>query len=498
MLLVNIFWSIVFWEYWWDFDDFDGDNYFFILWFFIQIYFLIVTIVWLIKCLIYKKKWASQKSLNPAKESKKISYIVLLVLFIVVAIDVIYWKILYLQIPKSDISSFVRVDHNVPLAEWEDGVAILKSKEKNEEINKIWNVLDLAYLSRFSVRGKHPSETNLSWEEYPDECIKVYSWGQAYCWTWAWSESTLRRLFRNQLGEDFVRLDETLEWRTISLYTYLEERESEIRKEVLEIDRVLSMNYNANNWLKNDLLPQFFQGYARWSVVLIEYYSLKNDWDMVLKLVENDLKMVDITNNFWWLIWTLISNAIEEIIYTSINSSIQVLPEDVRLKIAKLIEENNKDYSKMVKYIMQWEIENWNVSIDAVSSGYIYDGWLIQIFYHFPFYSESDSKRLVYNFYNVYNDFLNGKEVWNAQDFYQKIFDGESNFRWSIYNIKWMEILSIVAPRLQWGLSSIKWTYVHKESLLKNLESWTYKARYSEPEWNKNDDYYRASYIIEK
>jgi hypothetical protein len=32
--------------------------------------------------------------------------------------------------------------------------------------------------------------------------------------------------------------------------------------------------------------------------VLIGYYSLKKDWNMVLKLVENDFKMADVANNF--------------------------------------------------------------------------------------------------------------------------------------------------------------------------------------------------------
>jgi hypothetical protein len=43
------------------------------------------------------------------------------------------------------------------------------------------------------------------------------------------------------------------------LYSYLEERESEIRKEILELDRLLSMDYNAKDWLVNDLLPQDLQ-----------------------------------------------------------------------------------------------------------------------------------------------------------------------------------------------------------------------------------------------
>ena len=497
MLLVNIFWSIVFWEYWWDFDDFDGDNYFFILWFFIQIYFLIVTIVWLIKCLIYKKKWASQKALDPRKDSKKTSYITLAFLFMLIIIDVIYGKILFSRIPESDISSFNRVDHIKQLAEWEDWVAIFKAKEKNGEVANIWTLLDGVYLNRFNPNVSRNSDDQLSWRGHPDECIKVYSWGQAYCWTWALSESSLKRLFKNQLGEDYIRYDITLSWKVQSLYSYLEEREPEIRAGVLEMSKLLSKDYYAEDWLKNDLMPQNFQSYTRWSIVLIGYYSLKKDWNMVLKLVENDFKMADVANNFWGLVWVLIWNVIVENTYSNLNNLLQTFPEEIRIKLVNMIKDNHTDYNDIIKYIMQWEIENGNAMIKEVSEGYKYDWWLNQVLYHYPFYSESDSKRLLNNFYNTFNNFLNEKDVWDVQDFYQNIFDGESNFRWSIYNIQGLRMLMTIAPRLQWATWSIKRTYVHEESLLKNLESWKYDSWYYEPDWNSDPYYYKDNVINE-
>jgi hypothetical protein len=54
-----------------------------------------------------------------------------------------------------------------------------------------------------------------------------------------------------------------------SLYSYLEEREPIIRTEVLEMNKLLSQDYYAENWLKSDLLPQNFQSYSRSSIVLI-------------------------------------------------------------------------------------------------------------------------------------------------------------------------------------------------------------------------------------
>jgi hypothetical protein len=243
------------------------------------------------------------------------------------------------------------------------------------------------------------------------------------------------------------------------------------------------------------LLPQNFQSYMRWSIVLIWYYSLKKDWDMVLKLVENDFKMADVANNFWWLIWVLIWNVIEENTYSNLNNLLQTFPEEIRIKLVNMIKDNHTDYNDIIKYIMQWEIENGNAMIKEVSEGYKYDWWLNQVLYHYPFYSESDSKRLLNNFYNTFNNFLNEKDVWDAQDFYQNIFDGESNFRWSIYNIQGLRMLMTIAPRLQWATWSIKRTYVHEESLLKNLESWKYEAWYAEPEWKGDSGYYRDNII---
>ena len=495
MLLVNTLWSFVLWTYYWEFDDFFDKEVFTMFWLISQGYFLLVTIIWLIKYVILKKKWPSQKASSSAEDSKMLSYLVLFLLLLVVVCDVIFGKYLYSQIPETDISNFIRTNHIKRLSKSQDWVVILKSKEKKNEVNNIWNVLDRAYSNRFSAYAMRNTESHLSWKEHSDECIKVYSWGQAYCWTWALSESTLRRLFRNQLSEEYIKSDESLSGKVISLYTYLEERESEIRKEVLEMNRLLSLDYYAENWLKNDLMPQNFQSYTRWSIVLIGYYSLKKDWDMVLKLVENDFKMADITNNFWWLIWVLISNVIVENTYSNLNNLLQIFPEDIRIKLSKIIEDKSTDYDDVIKHIMQWEVENWKEFIDAISEGYKYDGSLNQIMYHYPFYSESDSKRLLNHFYNTFNNLLNEKEVAESQEFYQKIFDGESDFRWSIYNIEGMRMLMALAPRLQWATTWVKRINVHKESLLKNLDSWNYEAWYAEPEWEIDNGYYRDNII---
>ena len=495
MLFVNILWEIILWRYWGEFYDFYVEHYAFLLWFFIQIYFLIVTIVWLIKYFIYKRKWPSQKALNPQKDSKKISYITLGFLFFVILIDIIYGKILFLRIQESDISNFIRKDHAKQLVEWEDWVAILKAKEKNDEVANIWYLLDQVYINRFNPSVPAYWEIQLSWKKHPDECIKVYSWGQAYCWTWAFSENTLKRLFRNQLGEKYIRYDITLSWKVQSLYSYLEEREPIIRTEVLEMNKLLSQDYYAENWLKSDLLPQNFQSYTRSSIVLIWYYGLKKDWDMVLKLVENDFKMADICNNFWWLIWVLVSNVVVENTYTNLNNLLLIFPEEIRTKLISLIKNYHTDYNDIIKYIMQWEIENMNAMIDEVSEGYKCDGWLWQILYYYPFYSESDTKRLLNYFYNIYNDLLHEKDVWGAKEFFQNMLDGESNFHWSIYNMQGIRIFSALVPRLQWATTSIKRTYVHEESLLKNLESWKYDVWYAEPEWQKDDWYYRDNII---
>jgi hypothetical protein len=44
---------------------------------------------------------------------------------------------------------------------------------------------------------------------------------------------------------------------------------------------------------------------------------------------------------------------IEEIIFTNLNNSIQVFPENVRLRIIKLIEDNNTDYNEYVSHILE-------------------------------------------------------------------------------------------------------------------------------------------------
>jgi hypothetical protein len=47
------------------------------------------------------------------------------------------------------------------------------------------------------------------------------------------------------------------------------------------------------------------------------------------------------------------SKVIEETIYTNLNNSIQVFPENVRMKLIELIEDNNTDYNEYVRHILE-------------------------------------------------------------------------------------------------------------------------------------------------
>ena len=77
---------------------------------------------------------------------------------------------------------------------------------------------------------------------------------------------------------------------------YLDKNERKIRSDLLELNNILSLDYFIPKDEILEVLPNF-QPFARESRIILQYYTLKKDWDMVMLIININYKMVDIANH---------------------------------------------------------------------------------------------------------------------------------------------------------------------------------------------------------
>ena len=65
---------------------------------------------------------------------------------------------------------------------------------------------------------------------------------------------------------------------------YLDKNERKIRSDLLELNNILSLDYFIPKDEILEVLPNF-QPFARESRIILQYYTLKKDWDMVMLIM---------------------------------------------------------------------------------------------------------------------------------------------------------------------------------------------------------------------
>lgn len=455
------------------------------------IYFLISTIRWIIKCRKFKKKWIiNPKYLDSTPSKKKVWIIVTIILISIVVIDLIYGKIQWSKIPEVDKSIFTREKHQIQLPDEED--ALIQLKNFNDwNMYNIFNPLDSYYL--YEQNSSYDSDNkDISWKQHTNECIIINSWWNEYCGTWAWNKKTLDRVLNNYyyIGDNsyFKNLIDanwylSIDWKKVTIFEYIDKKEPEIKSDLQKLDEILSLDYylDFSSPIDNPdyLLPQFLQWYTRSSMVVLQYYTLKKDWDMVMFIIQLQYKMIDILNNFWGTISHLISFVIQNITDSTINQLVKAFPNDFRVKLSERY--SNLDYNKewMLNERTKWEYNNTrkNRAKDVI----FMDVWsnipsLTQFLFHFPFFSKKDSNHFMeYAYYNLmYN------EEFDFDNFLMQLNLPKN----SLYNYYGTYPYLAIRPGTQWYNNRLANTLFHKEILIKNLKSGRYDARFSEKDWD--------------
>lgn len=406
----------------------------------------------------------------------------------------IYGKIQYSKIPEVDESIFQRTEHQTPLPDDEDALIQLRKFDDKYKENELWKNLETIY--RASITNSANSliykDSRVWWYRNTDECIVVYSGDEASCGTWVWDKETLSRI----LDRKFNMNERSTPWRenylnlngeAVTIREFLDAKEPEIIADLQELDRIVSMDYYLPNDQFFALLPDLFQRYTRGSMIMLLYYTDKWDWEMVDYIIKLNYKSIDILNHFWGLISFLMSVTSQDYVDSTINSVMQLFPEDLRLNLAKFYEENMPNREDIVHQIAKWEYTLWNEQIKWFKESYGEDS-AMKVLINYPMYSEKDTKRLMlYGYSILYND--DPKEFDNLTDNVLK------RMWYSVYNIWWTILYWSLMPRMQWYNYRLDWNLWHKQALIENLKSGEYKVWFNEKQWNDNHDYYEINRI---
>lgn len=395
----------------------------------------------------------------------------ILIALVLLILDIIYGKFQYSKIPEIDESMFQRSEHQTLLPDDEDALIQLKELDEEWTNSELWHNIEKAYFSVIAYQNNIFYKNSKIWWEYnQDECILIYSWDNAYCGTWSRNKNTLTRFLDSYLPE--------LEGENITIREYIDANEEEIKSDLQELDKVLSMDYYLPNDKVLQLLPAFLQWYTRSSMILMLYYTDKEDWDMVDYIIKLNYKSVDILNHIWSLISALISAVLQDYVDSTVNSAMQLFPEDSRLNLAKFYEENMRNKDDIIHEMAKWEYVMWNELREDELREDI--SWILT---RYPIYSKKDTKRLMLYAYSLLynNDSENYNELWEWPF---------KNLKYSLYNIWWRIEAVTLLPRLQWCNTRIDWNLWHKQALIENLKSGEYKLWFNEKQWNENPDYY--------
>lgn len=370
---------------------------------------------------------------------------------------------------------FYRTEHQTKLPDDEDALIKLQKLHSNNGLNATTREKDLFekiesvyFLYNWNTRSaiNNPYKDSEIWREWhQDECILVYSWEEASCGTWVWNKDTINRIL-NSSTEDTI-----INWEKVSIRDFIEANEWEIKTELENLDTILSMDYYLPNDQILGLVPSFLQWVTRTNMVLVLYYTEKEDWEMVEYLVKLSYKATDIMNHLWGWISILISAVMQDIIDNTTNSIMTIFPEELRQYLAQWYSENMRERDDLIHEFAKWEYVLYNEQVKE----YPFSFWSLEsILYNFPLYSHKDTKKLMLYWYSM---------LYNENDEWLKNIGNYiiPKLKKSAYNIFWTNLYDALIPRVTstFGLR-INWNLYHKEALINNLKSWKYNVWYNE------------------
>ena len=210
---------------------------------------------------------------------------------------------------------------------------------------------------------------------------------------------------------------------------------------------------------------------------------------MVTFIIKLNYKIVNIFNNSWNLRNMLISMVIQNIVDFSVNSYIQLFPENFRKELSERYKTQICDKDEIIDKMVKWEF----VTRNRARNGVMWDIWkdtpsLFQFLFHFPFYSENEIDRLMVYFYYEFWDRLKNSSKEPT------LGDKIKNIPY-LYNMFWKYPYNVLIPRMGTINDRIDRNAFHKEALIENLQSGKYDVWFSKPDREANPSNYEHNLL---
>lgn len=473
----------------WDNDNtisnFNKDSFISVIWIPLIIYFLIQNAWCAIKFMKFKKTGkTSEKVIIEDLESIFDWAIVTLFLYLWLITTIVLGKIEFIKIAQPNESLLNNTEHELQITEEQDWIEKLKNIENQWIDIEFWENLDKVYLSE--TQWDDYTKEKLGWEWNQYECIKINTWWNEYCWTWARERATIKRMLNrkfnlsNEKGkEDYLSLN----WKEVTIYSYIKKQEEQMRKDLKEIDSLLNLNYSLQENNIYTTLTQNIHLINRWSLTALQYYIREKDDEMVKLIIKINKELTNHLYNIGTIIWINIGTAIDYRTDLAVNSLVWLMSNQLREDIIEIYNKYSLREDQIIQKMAQWEYQLWKEAIEEIEK---HEPTIYEFLYHFPFYSENDTKKLIYNQYLLiyYND---------QNNYDNKMLDWEYNLT---YNIIWLNTAWEILPRISNNKLVSNMTKA-REILLQNLAAGEYVDQFEKYEWQNNHEQYQKHLIKE-
>ena len=198
---------------------------------------------------------------------------------------------------------------------------------------------------------------------------------------------------------------------------------------------------------------------------------------MVEFIIKANYKTSAILDNLGTFVSALVSIVQQWIVDSTVNSSIQLLPEDVRSDLAEFYADIMPDRQDFIHKTIKWEYAMWT----SYRQAYVEDE--NRFVSHLPIYSEKDTTRFMNYGYKLLYD----GEGEKYESLFTRYESNNWNLSWlehSIYNLYGKELILDLMPRMQSLYGRLDLNIFHKEALIENLKSGEYKVWFNEKQWN--------------
>ena len=160
----------------------------------------------------------------------------------------------------------------------------------------------------------------------------------------------------NEKGkEDYLSLN----WKEVTIYSYIKKQEEQMRKDLKEIDSLLNLNYSLQENNIYTTLTQNIHLINRWSLTALQYYIREKDDEMVKLIIKINKELTNHLYNIGTIIWINIGTAIDYRTDLAVNSLVWLMSNQLREDIIEIYNKYSLREDQIIQKMAQWEYQLW-------------------------------------------------------------------------------------------------------------------------------------------